>query len=241
MLRTRFYQYLLPKLERRLGIGSADLNQKVLLLLINQLQTSDIVIDVGANVGKFSQSIRTLNPHFKIIAVEPQPELAEVLGQIVGANGSVYSVGCGDVKSAIKLFRSEVSDSKATLDSSRSENYILVKIETLESILLRESFEEIGILKIDTEGFDFMVLQGLHSFWETNPPRIVIFEIMWRSLVLDSQPKDIGEFLKSKGYDFFYRTSPYLGLVPISPELRNEDVKTQNIVVSRKQLNLDSK
>ena len=241
MLRTRFYQYLLPKLERRLGIGSADLNQKVLLLLINQLQTSDIVIDVGANVGKFSQSIRTLNPHRKIVAVEPQPELAASLRQVIGENGSVYSVGCGESKSQLKLFRSEVSDTKATLDSSRGENYVQVKIETLESILLLESFKQIGILKVDTEGYDFEVLKGLNSIWETSPPKIIIFEIMWRTLVLDNQPKVIGKFLKSKGYDFFYRTSPYLGLVPISSELKNEDVKTQNIVVSREQLNLDSK
>ena len=56
---------------------------------------------------------------------------------------------------------------------------------------------------------------------------------MWRTLVLDNQPKDIGKFLKSKGYDFFYRTSPYLGLVPISSELKNEDVKTQNIFIAK--------
>ena len=241
MLRIRFYQYLLPKLERRLGIGSADLNQKVLLLLINQLQISDVVIDVGANVGKFSKSIRMLNPHRKISAVEPQPELAALLRQVIGENGSVYSVGCGESKSELKLFRSEVSDSKATLDSSRSENYVQVKIETLESILLLESFKQIGILKVDTEGYDFEVLKGLNSIWETSPPKIIIFEIMWRSLVFDNQPIDIGKYLQSKGYNFFYRTSPYLGLVPISAKLKNEDVKTQNIVVTREQLNLGRK
>lgn len=241
MLRTRFYQYLLPKLERRLGIGSADLNQKVLLLLINQLQTSDIVIDVGANVGKFSQSIRTLNPHRKIIAIEPQPELAASLRQVIGENGSVYSVGCGESKSESKLFRSEVNDSKATLDSSRSENYVQVKIETLESILFSENFKQIGILKVDTEGYDFEVLKGLNSLWETSPPKIIIFEIMWRSLVFDNQPTDIGKYLQSKGYNYFYRTSPYLGLVPISTKLKNEDVKTQNIVVTRERLNVGKK
>jgi FkbM family methyltransferase len=241
MLLLRTYEYLLPKLERRLGIGSADLNQKVLSLLLEEIDENSVVIDVGANLGNFSELIRRLNPKRRIIAIEPQPELASGLRQIVGENGSVYSIGCGDLKSEFKLFRSNVSDSKATLDSSRSENFILVKVETLESILLIEHCEKIGILKVDTEGYDFNVLQGLNSLWESNPPKIIIFEIMWRSLMLGNTPNDIGKFLQSKGYNFFYRTSPYLGLVPIKNTLTNESVKTQNIVAAREKLNSGNK
>ena len=146
------------------------------------IKKGDLVFDVGANVG--SRSKLFLNLGSKVVAFEPQPELSEHLIQHLRhhKNFSLMPIGLGANPSIVEL---NISDAhvlssmsnrwiESTTQSGRFSSYnwdksIDVKIDTLDNM-----FTKFGVpkfIKIDVEGYEFEVLQGL-----TQPIKYLSFE-----------------------------------------------------------------
>ena len=146
------------------------------------IKKGDLVFDVGANVG--SRSKLFLNLGSKVVAFEPQPELSEHLIQHLRhhKNFSLMPIGLGANPSIVEL---NISDAhvlssmsnrwiESTTQSGRFSTYnwdksIDVKIDTLDNM-----FTKFGVpkfIKIDVEGYEFEVLQGL-----TQPIKYLSFE-----------------------------------------------------------------
>ena len=64
---------------------------------------------------------------------------------------------------------------------------------------------------------------------------LVIFEVMFKSLEYGNTPQDAINFLKSLDFRYFYRSTKYFGLVPIS-SIKPYEIMTQNVVASRNNL-----
>ena len=94
----------------------------------------------------------------------------------------------------------------------------------------RQRFSSIAIIKIDTEGNDYKVLLGAEKILRITD--LVIFEVMFKILEYGNTPQDAINFLKSLGFRYFYRSTKYFGLVPIS-NIKPYEIMTQNIIASR--------
>lgn len=146
------------------------------------IKKGDLVFDVGANVG--SRSKLFLNLGTKVVAFEPQPELCEHLTQHLRLhkNFTLIPAGLGANPSIVEL---KISDAhvlssmskrwiESTTQSGRFSSYnwnksIDVKVDTLDNM-----FTKFGVpkfVKIDVEGYEFEVLQGL-----TQPIKYLSFE-----------------------------------------------------------------
>ena len=146
------------------------------------IKKGDLVFDVGANVG--SRSKLFLNLGAKVVAFEPQPELSEHLIQHLRHHKdfSLMPIGLGANPSIVEL---NISDAhvlssmsnrwiESTTQSGRFSSYnwdksIDVKVDTLDNM-----FTKFGVpkfVKIDVEGYEFEVLQGL-----TQPIKYLSFE-----------------------------------------------------------------
>ena len=55
---------------------------------------------------------------------------------------------------------------------------------------------------------------------------------MFKILEYGNTPQDAINFLKSLNFRYFYRSTKYFGLVPIS-RIKPDEIMTQNIVASR--------
>jgi hypothetical protein len=88
-----------------------------------------------------------------------------------------------------------------------------IKIDTLDNVLRKQKIPHIAIIKIDTEGNDFKVLNGSKKLLRITD--VVIFEIMFQAISDGIVPQDIIEFLKELGFKKFYRSTKFFGLVPI--------------------------
>ena len=136
------------------------------------IKKGDLVFDVGANVG--SRSKLFLNLGTKVVAFEPQPELCEHLTQHLRLhkNFKLMPIGLGANPSVVEL---KISDAhvlssmsnrwiQSTTQSGRFSSYnwnksIDVKVDTLDNM-----FTKFGVprfVKIDVEGYELEVLQGL--------------------------------------------------------------------------------
>ena len=136
------------------------------------ISSRDLVFDVGANVG--SRSKLFLNLGAKVVAFEPQPELCEHLTQHLRLHNkfTLMPIGLGSNPSVVEL---KISDAhvlssmsnrwiESTTQSGRFSSYnwdksIDVKVDTLENMLTKFGIPK--FIKIDVEGYELEVLEGL--------------------------------------------------------------------------------
>lgn len=139
------------------------------------------VFDIGANVGTCTETFLSLGAG-KVVAVEPTPDLVRKLKHIRDKRLTV--VGCGVGKEAgilpfylsnfshLNSFSSEWLDKVAEEVPSahpRRINTVNVEVTTLDALIKEHGIP--NFIKIDVEGAELQVLQGLTSF-----PKYLSFE-----------------------------------------------------------------
>ena len=192
-------------------------------------KTNPIIIDVGCNVGEFSELVFKFNDSSIIQAFDLHRSLSPILNkkfkkyhfnfsQIALSNYSGYSSIVSNNKNDRKAFITKKSNIKS------------IKVDKLDNILKEFNFSSVAIIKIDTEGNDYKVLLGAEKILRITD--LVIFEVMFKILEYGNTPQDAINYLKSLNFRFFYRSTKYFGLVPISI-IKPHEIMTQNIVASR--------
>jgi FkbM family methyltransferase len=163
----------------------------VLGSFVNHLDAPKLIIDVGGN-GNATVSQPFIDDGWSCLIVEPQSHCVLRLRQELGSNKNVQILqcACSFEKGTATLFHgndgpgSEVatlnSRSDPWMDKVRSKTeQEEVRVECI-SALIDDAYpnQEIGILKIDTESWDFNVLRGL-DFTRHQPWFIVTEEYLW--------------------------------------------------------------
>lgn len=201
-----------------------------------------VIIDVGANVGAYSRSIRNANRTVQIHAFEPHPKTYLKLTENVALlDVGTYNVAVGSRAGQLQLFdyADEDGSSHASLyrdviehihkeQSTRHE----VEVISLDSFVVDHGIERVALLKIDTEGHELEVLKGFLRFIKTNQVELIQFEFNEMNIVSKVSFRDFWELLPN--YDFF-RMLPD-GLVPIEQynPIHCEIYAYQNIVAKLK-------
>lgn len=132
----------------------------------------DLVFDIGANLGNRTETFVALGA--RVVAVEPQAELAQQLFERYAANPDVTVLDCAlsDSAGQAEMFISD-AHTLSTLESSWVENMQasgrfeghgwnekrVVQTRTLASVI--EEHGAPAFCKIDVEGFEATVLAGL--------------------------------------------------------------------------------
>ena len=120
-------------------------------------------LDVGANVGKTSESALATFKDAKVLAFEPHPQTFSELQARLANNPrfSAYNVALGDATRSVVLFEypwslinSLVSDAQYAVRYSLIAKSIEVQCVTLDDFCDQHSIHEVDVLKIDTEGYD---------------------------------------------------------------------------------------
>ena len=164
-------------LTNLLLVGTDVIPEFSLLAPVCRRLREGFLIDVGANIGLYSLLLRANSP-LPIIAYEPQPQLCDLIRRNVAHNRlekiDVRNVGCGAERGEVP-FHSGINGSVATglnAPSSKADNVIKVPVTTLDEDLSQIS--KIALLKIDCEGFEFNILQGLRHLIERHKPELFI-------------------------------------------------------------------
>jgi FkbM family methyltransferase len=145
------------------------------------LAPGDLVFDVGANLGSYAEIFASLGAH--VIALEPNPdcvshirrsypgESIDVVNTAVGSSAGVATIRLAqrsDMSSMSEEWIRAIRDAQQIEDSVWA-NQIAVPVITLDSLIARYGAPK--YIKIDVEGFEENVLEGL----STQPP-ILSFE-----------------------------------------------------------------
>ncbi len=130
------------------------------------IEKSEVIFDIGANIGTASIIMSMMNPHAKIYSFEPHPVTFKSALEISGLNkiGQVIynNIGLGEESGKKLLF--EVNSNNAGMNRmvSGGEDYpsIEVRVEKMDNFVSDNQINRLDFIKIDVEGYEYAVLKG---------------------------------------------------------------------------------
>ncbi|HEX4757087.1 MAG TPA: FkbM family methyltransferase [Terracidiphilus sp.] len=134
----------------------------------------DTVVDVGANVGQFGDSLRADGFRGKIVSFEPTESAFQILSERAAADGNweAHHCGLGAVSGTAVLKASKLSvfNSFLELSSVAGLHDNRMEVDHIEEIPIFTLDDFVGalprgeiLLKIDTQGYERQVIEGGHQ------------------------------------------------------------------------------
>lgn len=167
-------------------------------------------LDVGANVGFYTAlAARRIGPTGKIVALEPDPESHGFLKQTVAANEAV-NVVCLTTAAAASRGRFKLYISPENRGDNRlyqpDPSWPSVEVETApaDDLLAGLGIEQLDLIKIDVQGAEGGVIDGLEKTIRRSPKLTLLAEFWPHGLrQAGTDPKALLEKLRSFGLDLF--------------------------------------
>jgi FkbM family methyltransferase len=158
---------LKSKILDRLGM---EVQRSTTLANFFSTRSIDLVVDAGANLGQFAQSIRQKGYQGRIHSFEPVGHVFDALSEFVASDqkwiATKAAVGAKTGTAEINVHGNHTLSSflKATplianYDTDEASSVEIVPITTLDQALIHDSAKHI-FLKVDVQGFERQVLEG---------------------------------------------------------------------------------
>ncbi len=150
---------------------------------------SSVIFDIGANTGIYSILAQNNNEKASVIAIEPISENFEVLTQnIIQNKFNIHAekVALSDKAGVAKMFMlkdrlnymTSVNDNRYASHPEVIGNAEVVEIEVpiqpFSYVYEKYKLEKIDLIKIDVEGHEITVLNGMMPYIEKHKPAILI-------------------------------------------------------------------
>lgn len=195
-----------------------DSEEKFIKDIIEELEDDDVFFDIGANLGIFSCFAIQAMSQGHVVAFEPSPQNVSQLQKNICYNGdkndfSILDVALSDSEGTINFTQPADDDiGNQTGNISPTGNSIKVQSITGDKAVEDGSIPHPSVVKIDVEGAEPLVIQGLKDTLSREACRLLYCEI---HLPKDknSRPsvKDYGEFrdsilrmITNLGFDIIY-------------------------------------
>lgn len=169
---------------RRQDSGNWHMDTNGELHLVRALSTLGpaVVVDVGANLGDWSEAVLRAIPSATVTAFEPIPDVAARCADrlaIFGARSQVVAAGLADSGGERAFFvdsgRTTVSGLTRPFGGPSIEQFML-PFTTGDAFCSDAGIDSIDLLKVDAEGADHLVLSGLRGMFGRGAIRVVQFE-----------------------------------------------------------------
>src|SRR5574341_116364 len=124
-------------------------------------------IDVGANIGDTIAAFYK-DQNDKFLAIEPNPKFYKYLQKNFGEkeNIKILDFFCSSSSTAQNY---EISEHAGTASINSSADGFFMRAETLDNIVATNpAFADFNLLKIDTDGHDFDVIDGASKIIKKN-------------------------------------------------------------------------
>jgi len=169
---------------------------------------SPVCLDVGANKGQTIESLLKVFSKPMIHAFEPSAKTFQILQSKKFCDQVfLHNYALGKVRQKREFYNYENSclSSFLPLDSNEENRYRsvaidnkeIVEVDTVDRFLQQFNFNEIDLLKIDTQGFDLDVLLGAKDALQNRAIRTVLVELNFvRKYIGQGRPEDIIHLLK---------------------------------------------
>jgi FkbM family methyltransferase len=185
--------------------------------------------DVGANSGVYTSRLAALVP--EVLAIEPNPDLCNVLRRAGYRNVRVVEAAISDRSGRAKLFIPIREDGNRSLpcatleptDQLRRSDELEVRVTTLDEF----ADSSPGFVKIDIEGHEIAALRGAQGLVSAHRPNVVV-EVEDDERTQRIAP--VRDFFASIGYQgFFLREGGIFPIESLTPAMQDRALLDKNI------------
>lgn len=171
---------------RGLGKENLDISEKWMLRIFERLltQKQGLFIDIGVNTGQTLIKLKAIDEQRKYIGFEPNPNCVYYVQELIRANKfinvTLYPVGLADKTQLVELnfFTTDATDSAASIIADFRRGSTIYRKEFIPCFKFSDInlsiSEDIAFIKIDVEGAELEVLQGLYEILKQYRPFILI-------------------------------------------------------------------
>lgn len=194
-------------LRRGQGWGSATIAAEVAAAAELAGPDAELIADVGANRGAWTQAALSAFPRAHVHAFEPSRSAFELLAEAVGREPrvSLHNVALGASAGTRTLYADEAASGIASLTRRRLSHFEIemdieekVTMWTLSDWFRESGAARVNVLKLDVEGHELEVMQGAEAFLE----RIDVIQFEFGGCNIDTRTylQDFWYFLTGAGY-----------------------------------------
>ena len=201
-------------LRIKIRVRSTDLMALTNVWMINEydvedfeINTNDIVIDIGAHIGLFSLLVSQLCKTGKILSFEPVSENFDLLVSNLKLNHikNILPFNMAVSKNSGRLDLFLNNDQSAHSIFSKSSESINVESTSLQKIFEEHKISSCKILKLDCEGAEYEIIDSLPSEYLDKIQNMVI-----EYHLADTKPELVKSLiLKIKNAGFKIKTRPH--------------------------------
>lgn len=207
-LSGRFYVRTPGELRILESMGGGGSGEKAVLeLLISKLSAGDVVYDVGGHVGLYTIFLaKAVGPQGKVITFEPEKQNYQHLLENIKLNDLnnvfVFKKALGEKDGKTKLYLGEDGGNSSLLQiHPTNADFELVDVANGDELVKKEKLSMPKAVKIDVEGFEYSVIEGLSGALKNSACKIVCCEIHVSLLPPSIKYDDILNLLKSLGFN----------------------------------------
>jgi FkbM family methyltransferase len=184
---------------------SGEFEKKEIELCNRFIKNDSVVLDIGANIGLHSISFSRLAPGGLVISFEPSKDtFSLLLNNIQGINNILpLNIGVSDKTQVAEFYVASDNAYSSLKDTGRKEirEKISVLCMSLDDLLPKLALKRIDFVKIDVEGFEQKVLEGMKLIIDKFNP--VIFCEIYKGTDSNEDPEATVKYLINKGYKAF--------------------------------------
>ena len=148
------------------------------------LAEADVLVDVGANEGLFAARAAARTPAPRILAFEPNPAHRALIESRLAGAGRLEGVALGDKPGSATLHIHATHHATASLtDRPRMSPRFRAEMTTVEVPVRRldDWADELAgarlLIKIDAEGFEPLIFQGMEGILGRSPGAAIVTEV----------------------------------------------------------------
>jgi FkbM family methyltransferase len=203
-------RYLLPNINEALGFSiyiNGSYEEKFVDFIADNIPENGIFVDAGANIGCICIPVSKKRPDVKIIAIEASPRVFGYLDHNVKQNRChniiVVNKALSDTNDeTVEFYSPDGLFGKGSLSPIFTKAGETVSTITVDSLIRQFSFSRIDLMKIDVEGYEKKVFQGMNNLFDDKKVRSILFEFVdWAESNAGCKAGDAQEYLKAKGFD----------------------------------------
>jgi FkbM family methyltransferase len=186
-------------------------------ILINFSEAGDVLLDVGANLGYVSGCFLRNVSGSRVLAVEPQPVVLDLLRENLGQFGDrqiVFPFALSNKDGEAWFDIDSANNGASHLTDNRSASTIRVELKSAHRFFGEINEPKLDLVKIDVEGHEEEVFNSCKQTFAKLQPRAIVFEEQADKCAPN---KVIGKLLNEIGYNVFgiEKKLTRLNLLPI--------------------------
>jgi FkbM family methyltransferase len=181
-------------------------------VILSRLPSNGIYLDVGANIGAIAFPVARQRPDARIICVEADPSIAAILRRNATENrlSNITIIEClaGPCsKDDVQFYSAPTNQfGMGSVGKQFGLSPKLLKQVALDQCLDRMGVDHVDVIKLDVEGAELGVLQGVaRRLINTTSPPTIVFEFSdWAEQRIEGQSAGAAQaYLRSLGYHIF--------------------------------------